>query len=147
MIEAKTIIPNQYWILRQHDRKIGNIEADRGGFAINVNGEKTRVDNLDALTSNIPIRFQSQISTPCHSTGKSVHGYPTSHVPHNPMFDVRYQLPLWARDPNSRSWMAAGWFKIKQHRSWKIVLCPKLIVLQRYDYRGPFCSKDEALKS
>ena len=37
MIVAKTVIPNQYWILRQGDTKVGNIEAGPDGFQIKIN--------------------------------------------------------------------------------------------------------------
>ena len=37
MIVEKPVIPNQYWILKQDDRKIGNIEAGPDGFQVRIN--------------------------------------------------------------------------------------------------------------
>ena len=81
----------------------------------------------------------------CAST--TVHGYATSSRPYNPVLDVKHQLPLYTTEPRSRSWSAAGWYLIKQHRNWIATFCPKLILLQRYNYRGPFKSKEEANES
>jgi len=51
---------------------------------------------------------------------------------------------LFTRNTKSKSWFAAGWYNIKQHRKWESVQHPKLIALQRYQYQGPFHTKDEA---
>ena len=144
MIEAKTVIPDQYWILREHDQKIGNIEAESGGYVINLNGAKTRVDNLKMLKQKIGIDFVKTPTIKPKPVGKEVHGYPTTAHPYNAIFDVKHQLPLWTQEPRSRSWLAAGWYRVRQHRDWCVVQCPKLILLERYEYQGPFFSKEEA---
>ena len=36
MIVAKTVITNQYWIMHQDDRKIGNIEAAGDGINVDI---------------------------------------------------------------------------------------------------------------
>jgi hypothetical protein len=33
---------------------------------------------------------------------------------------------------------------VKQHRSWKLLRNPKLIVLERYQYQGPFHTQETA---
>lgn len=144
MIEAKTIVPNQYWILREHDRKIGNIEAEPGGYAINLNGETVKVKSLDMLTGRVPITFQTVSAKSEPEPTNQVHGYPTTHPPYNSVFNVQHQLPLWTREQYSRSWVAAGWYRVQQHRDWQVMLCPKLILLQRYTHQGPFYTQEEA---
>jgi len=144
MIKAKPVIPDQYWILREHDEKIGNIEAESGGFVVSMKGAKIRVPTLTTVTEKLPITFDEPFAVSHGSNGNTVHGYPTTSVPHNAVFDVQHQLPLWTTEPNSRSWMAAGWYKVKQHRDWKIMMCPKLILLKRYPYQGPFESQEQA---
>jgi hypothetical protein len=73
-----------------------------------------------------------------------VHGFEVTGRVYNPVWDVKHRLPLFTRDTKSKSWYAAGWYMVKQHRAWKAVQHPKLITLQRYAYRGPFHSKEEA---
>lgn len=145
MIEAKPVVPDQYWILREHDRKIGNIEATDRGYQVSLNGRSVMIKNLDALTAQLPIAFQDipRVETVSEAVD-SVHGYATSAPAYNAIFDVKNQLPLWTREPRSRSWLAAGWYRVRQHRTWRIMHCPKLIVLERYQYQGPFHSAEEA---
>jgi hypothetical protein len=148
MIEAKPVIPDQYWILREHDRKIGNIEATDRGYQVNLNGRSVVIKNLDSLTATTPIDFKDILRSESRpETVNSVHGYATSSPAYNAIFDVQHQLPLWTHEPRSRSWLAAGWYRVRQHRNWRIVHCPKLILLERYQYQGPFHSAEEARRS
>lgn len=145
MIEAKPVVPDQFWILRQDDRKIGNIEAESGGYAVNLNGHTLRVQTLSMLSERLDIDFQDPytVHQPIQHD-HMVHGYPTSAKPHNAIFNVQYQLPLWTEEPNSRSWLAAGWYRLQQHRTWRVVFCPKLILLTRYPFEGPYHTQDQA---
>lgn len=144
MIKAKPVIPDQYWILRDQDHKIGNIEIDSGEYVVSINGHRSRYKNLSVLSDSIRIDFES--AQPRESTDPQfdVHGYPTMGPAYNSVFDVKHQLPLWTTEPRSRSWLAAGWYRVRQHRNWQIMQCPKLIILQRYNFEGPFHSREEA---
>lgn len=143
MIKAKTVVPNQFWILRKDDKKVGNIQADGQGYEININGKKAHIDDLSTLAKTAGIDFEIYVRSKPVSEF-SVHGFPTSSHPYNEVFDVRHQLPLWTQQEKSRSWLSAGWYRIQQHHDWKVVFCPKLILLERYEYQGPFRSIDEA---
>ena len=74
----------------------------------------------------------------------SVHGYSTGCRAYNGMWDVRHRLPLFTKTAKSKSWFAAGWYRVKQHRNWKVIHNPKLILLERYAYQGPFYTKERA---
>jgi hypothetical protein len=147
MIKAKPVIPDQYWILRDDRGKIGNIEADVTGYVVSVNGAKSHFDNLNKLCEQVPVEFQTLNTVSGYDDPCQVHGYPTIGPAHNAIFDVQRQLPLWTDSPRSRSWRAAGWYRVQQHRSWRLIHCPKLIILDRYTYRGPFHTKTEALST
>ena len=144
MIKAKQVVPDQYWILQEHDHKVGNIQAESGGYTMSLHGERTRFDSLNVLLKRFPLTFETFGSNSKNQDTNQVHGYPTTEFPHNAMFDVRYQLPLWTQTENSKSWFAAGWYRVQQHRDWSVVHCPKLILLQRYKYQGPFYTAEEA---
>lgn len=145
MIIAKPVIPDQYWILKDGDRKIGNIQAEPGGFAVKINDQIARYKNILTIKKKVAIDFEkiSQRSA-SNQVGNEIYGYPTTHRPHNAIYDVRHQVPLWTRDSRSKSWLAAGWYRVKQGRAWTVVQCPKLIMLERYQYQGPFRSQQEA---
>lgn len=145
MIIAKPVIPNQYWILRDENRKIGNIETTADGVQVKINNQVQTFKNIGVLKQRVKIAFEParKIKIP-NQVNHSVNGYHTTGQPHNAIFDVKHQVPLWTKEPRSKSWYAAGWYVVRQGRRWKIVECPKLIALERYDYRGPFHSKQEA---
>ena len=147
MIVAKPVIPNQFWILKENDRKIGNIEANAQGFSVRINDNVTNYKTLSMLKQRVPMSFENAIVRSKPRVENFVHGYPTSDRPYNPVLDVRQQLPLYTQEPRSRSWFAAGWYRIQQHRRWEVVLSPKLILLQRYRFEGPFKTQEEAESS
>jgi hypothetical protein len=143
MIVAKPVIDNQYWILKQDDEKIGNVQAVDGGFALTIRNKVAKFKTIRMLRRQANIEF----AEPEHVTPlpkDRVHGYPTGCRTHNGMWNVQLKLPLFTKTTKSKSWFAAGWYLIKQHRSWKVLQNPKLIVLERYAYQGPFYTEEQA---
>lgn len=145
MIVAKTVVPDRYWILREHDRKIGNIEADDRGFRLRIGDRVRTFETINTIQSQVPVEFdQPRLRHDPAGTDHTAHGYPTDGLAHNVVYDVRHQVPLWTREPRSRSWLAAGWYLLRQGRAWTVEFCPKLIMLERYEYQGPFPSESQA---
>lgn len=144
MIIAKPVVPDQYWILKKDDRKVGNIEAVPNGYAVKIDNSVTVFKTLRMLRQQVPMDFEKIEITKPNRLDHQVHGYHTTGRPYNAVFDIQHQLPLWTREPRSRSWYAAGWYRVKTHRTWDVVECPKLIMLERYAYQGPFRTEQEA---
>ena len=67
-----------------------------------------------------------------------VHNFPTSTNAYNPLFDVQNNLPLYSKSKKSKSLYCAGYYTIRFAKGWVKSFCPKLITLQRYEYKGPF---------
>ena len=147
MIVAKSVVPNQYWILKQDDRKVGNIEAGPDGFQVRLNDRVQQFKNLHTIEQQVHIDFEPVLAASKPAVINQVNGYHTTSFPYNAIYDVKHQVPLWTRDDRSKSWYTAGWYKIKKGRSWSVVECPKLITLERYTYQGPYHSQAEALAS
>lgn len=148
MIIAKPVIPNQYWILRQNDRKIGNIEASKDGYSVKIHNQIRQFKTISMVKQRAGIDFETVTPLPAHQEpNNQISGYPTLSMPFNAVFDVRLQAPLWTKDQRSKSWYAAGWFKVRAGRRWQTILCPKLITLQRYQYVGPFKTQEQADQS
>jgi hypothetical protein len=142
MIEAKPVIPNRYWILKQDNRKVGQIEADDSGVTVKIQNRVAGYKTIKMASREANIEF-TKLSSAKPVTNQ-VHGYEVSGRVYNPVWDVKHRLPLFTRDTKSKSWYAAGWYMVKQHRAWKAVQNPKLITLQRYQYQGPFHTQQQA---
>ena len=146
MIVAKPVVANQYWILKQDDQKIGNIQASPDGYLVKIQNQVSSYKTIPMVRKKANIEFEPAEKTSKPSTD-SVHGYPTGCRAHNAMWNVQLRLPLFTKTAKSKSWFAAGWYAVKQHRAWKAVHNPKLIVLERYQYQGPFHTKEQANES
>ena len=142
MIEAKPVIPNRYWILKQDNRKVGQIEADDSGVTVKIQNRVAGYKTIRMASREANIEF-TKLSSAKPVTNQ-VHGYEVTGRVYNPVWDVKHRLPLFTRDTKSKSWYAAGWYMVKQHRAWKAVQNPKLITLQRYQYQGPFHTQQQA---
>ena len=144
MITAKPVVDKQFWILKQDDQKIGNIQAmPNGNYEVKILDRINVYKTLPMLRKATGVEFEPVEKKTKPSTD-SVHGYTTGCKAHNGMWDVKHRLPLFTKTAKSKSWFAAGWYCVKQHRSWKVMHNPKLILLERYPYQGPYYTKDEA---
>jgi hypothetical protein len=145
MIVAKPVIDKQFWILQENDRKVGNIEACAGGYQVKINNQIAQFKTIKMAAQRANIEFEPavKLSKP-KATMDQVHGYPVSGRVYNPMWDVAQQLPVYTKTAKSKSWFAAGWYRVRRGRTWTTTLAPKLIVLQRYAYQGPYYSETEA---
>jgi hypothetical protein len=142
MIEAKPVIPDRYWILKQNNRKVGQIEADDSGVTVKIQNRVAGYKTIKMASREANIEFTKLPST--KPMANQVHGFEVTGRVYNPVWDVKHRLPLFTRDTKSKSWYAAGWYVVKQHRAWKAVQNPKLITLQRYQYQGPFHTQQQA---
>ena len=144
-IVAKPVIDKQFWILQKDNQKIGNIEACDGGYQVKINNQIAQFKTIRMAARQVNIEFEPAIKKiKTSTTVNHVHGYPATGRIYNPMWDVPQQLPVYTKTNKSKSWIAAGWYNVKKGRHWRTVQGPKLIVLQRYPYQGPFYSEHEA---
>jgi hypothetical protein len=142
---AKPVIDKQFWILQDGDQKVGNIEACAGGYQVKIQNQTAQFKTIRMAAQRINIHFESVKKLNDNIfTGNLVHGYPAAGRIHNPVWDIKMKLPVYTKTAKSKSWFAAGWYQVKKGRNWTVTQDPKLIVLQRYAYQGPFYSKEEA---
>lgn len=144
MILAKPIVENQWYILKKDNRKIGQLELkENGNCTIKILDSVVSYKTIKMAREAVNIQFEpAETATPMPSN--QVYGHDVEGAVFNPLWDVKHRLPLFTREEKSKSWFAAGWYRVKQHRKWKTVQHPKLITLERYAYQGPFNSKEEA---
>ena len=142
---AKPIIDKQFWILTNDDSKVGNIEATDGGYQIKINNQVVgEYKTIKMVERSIDVTFEPLLKTEKKKASNTVHGYPAKGRVYNPMWDVPKKLPVYTKTTASKSWHAAGWYTIKKGRNWAAMQDPKLILLQRYPFKGPFYTKEEA---
>ena len=142
---AKPVIDKQFWILQQDNKKVGNIEACDGGYQVKINNQVAQFKTIKMAARTVNIEFVPAIKqTKPKIAVDHVHGYPVAGRVYNPMWDVPQQLPVYTKTAKSKSWYAAGWYNVRRGRTWRTVQGPKLIVLQRYPYQGPYYSNTEA---
>jgi hypothetical protein len=135
MIKAKTVVTNKFWILQNQGRKVGELNLEQEGYRVKtVRGTQLFKDikSLDIEFDNINVQTVSKQSE------VDVEGYPAAGRVYNPVWDVQKKLPLYTKDPDSKSLFAAGWYNVTLKGKVKKMFCPKLIILERNEYEGPF---------
>jgi hypothetical protein len=141
---AKPVIDRKYWILQEDNRKVGNVEACDGGYQVKINNQTQQYKTIKMVEQRVHVQFEPGLKVVKSKPETNlVHGYPVAGRVCNPMWDVPKKLPVYTKTNKSKSWFAAGWYRVKKGRNWTAIQGPKLILLQRYPYSGPFYSKEE----
>jgi hypothetical protein len=142
---AKPVIDKQFWILQDGDQKVGNILACDDGYQVKIQNQTAQFKTIRMAVQRINIQFESFKKPTVNKTiSNLVHGYPAAGRIYNPMWDIKMKLPIYTKTTKSKSWFAAGWYRVKKGRAWTVSQDPKLIVLQRYQYQGPFYNQEQA---
>lgn len=143
MIKAKPVIANRYWILRHQDRKIGEVEQDDQGVTVKIRDQMHHFKTIPMMRKRTNIEFEPAIKP--SKAQKSLYGFDPGCRSFNHLWNVKFRVPLFTKTEKSKSWFAAGWYRIQQGKKIKVIHNPKLILLERYKFQGPFHSKEEAI--
>ncbi len=140
---AKPIRKNELWVVTDGSTKVGNVEANASGFQVKIGDQFSQFDSTRAIEKLANIEFQRPVKTA--RAIKPVYAiWPTTGKTFNNIFDVKRRIHVYTKEPSSKCYYAAGWFRMKLNESWQTVFCPKYIFIQRYDYQGPYMTQDEA---
>lgn len=140
---AKPVVKDQFWVVTDGEKKVGNVIASGTGFEVKVNGTNTVYKDQTDVKKKTKIEFQT-LKTDKSKTQLPFAHYPTTAKVHNSILDIKRKLHLYTKTPKSKCYHAAGWFVINQTGTNEVVFCPKYIFIQRYNYAGPFKSETEA---
>jgi hypothetical protein len=141
LIQAKPIIDNKFWIVENDGVRVATLRKNEENKFILSNEEGITIFNTK---KNLTEQFGNDffvakiIKEADNSNPKEVHGFASSTIPHNAMYDIQKKLPLFTKSKDSKSLYCAGYYTIRFEKGWVKSFCPKLITLQRYEYRGPF---------
>lgn len=140
---AKPIVKNQFWIVTDGNKKVGNIEANNAGYGVQVNGTFLQFNNTDEIKKKAHIRFEP-LKTNKTRASVPYPEYPTTARVYNSILDVKRGLHLFTKTKKSKCLHAAGYFVMDQNGVKSVIFCPKYIFIQRYPYEGPFKTESEA---
>jgi hypothetical protein len=145
-IHAKPIVDDKFWFIEQNGTKVATLhKQENNRFILTNQGGDRWFNQKEDLTNyfgenfflrNDKIKVIQPEVTECYD-------FSTRTLPHNAMYDVQRGLPLYTKSAQSKSYHCAGWYLVK-FKNWVVAYCPKLITVERYDYRGPFKSKASA---
>lgn len=140
-IHAKPIIADKFWIVEKDGEKFATLRKDEDNRFVLSNESGIKIfETKKSLTDQFGKDFfiAKILKEANNSLPNEVHGYSTSVQPHNSMFDIQRKLPLFTKSSDSKSLYCAGYYIIHFEKGWVKSFCPKLITLQRYEYKGPF---------
>lgn len=140
---AKPIVKDQFWVVTDGERKVGNVQANSAGYEVILNGNTLQFDNTKDIKKQTKISFQPMKSNKT-KVGMPYPEYPTTAKTFNNIFDLKRKLHIFTKTKKSKCFHVAGWFVIEQNGQKQVVFCPKYIFVQRYQYIGPFKTEPEA---
>ena len=140
-LKAKSVLKYKFWIVEEDDQRVGTLSWNDDRYMFSSTAETCFFDNTRQMkkkfgTEMIFVTNDTNITTV--DKDKIVHGYPTSVTPFNSMYDVKRKLPLFTKSDNSKSMYCAGYYVICFDKGWVKSFCPKLITVERYNFKGPF---------
>jgi hypothetical protein len=136
--KAKPIIKDKFWIVERDGNKVGTISVDDERFMFSDKNGVKYFDNKKQLEKKLGKTVFERNDDVEAEVEQIVHGYPTSATPYNAMFNVKQGLPLFTKSAKSSSLYCAGYYIIRFDKGWVKSFCPKLITLERYNFKGPF---------
>jgi hypothetical protein len=137
-MKAKTVVKNKFWIMEEAGERVGTLSLNDDRYMFS--SAKGKTEFFDS-TKQLKKQFGSLLWEAVEEVdvkNNEVHGYPTNVPPQNCMYDVKKKLPLFSKSEKSTSLYCAGYYIIRFEKGWVKSFCPKLITVERYDYKGPF---------
>lgn len=133
-------VSKEFWLLHKDNKKIGLVIRTPNGYSVKINGQNIKeYPSIKTLKASDLFEFPTP-PTPSIKVNQ-VHGYNTDKTPFNPVWNLQFKLPLFTYSEDSKSWYAAGYYTMVVDNKETVEFCPKLITLQRNNYKGPFKEK------
>jgi hypothetical protein len=143
---AKPVVKDQFWIVTDGEKKVGNVLANGSGYQVKLGDRKKEYSSTKVITNKENIEFE-KYKKPEKKETNPFQYYPTNGKVYNSILDVKRKIHLFTKSTKSKCYYAAGWYALKQGSEFVTVLCPKYIFVQRYESYGPFMTKDEAIEA
>lgn len=146
---AKPVVKNKFWVVQDtKGHQIATIQkltnSKKAVVLVNSKG-RTAYPSIKVLGDKHNIKIGRTIKEPAPIETGTVYGYPVDGDTFNVIFNVQQNLPLYTKLEASKSFFCAGYYIICFNGSWVKNYCPKLLTLDRNDYKGPFYTSDEMI--
>jgi hypothetical protein len=139
---AKPVVKNKFWVVEKSGEKIATIQATNNGIVYVHDEQREYFTTVTNLKQKYKIKFGSADKVK-RTISQMVHGYPVNSKAYNEVWDVQRRLPIYGKTPKSKSLFCAGYYLIKLNGIWTEQYCPKNITLSRYEFLGPYKTKEE----
>ena len=146
---AKVLVPNKIWIVEDGGIKVGTLNKEKKGFSFYRRGEKIDIPNKTEIKNKFGIAVTEEVekiikvTKPIIQEPYNVYEYACGSKPHNPVYNIKKKLPIYAKSNKSKSLYCAGYYVIQFRKGWVKSFCPKLITLERYSFKGPFKTEED----
>jgi hypothetical protein len=138
-LKAKPVLKDKFWIVEQDNQRVGTMSWNDDRYMFSSSIETCFFDNKREMKKKFGVDIiWSDADEQTLPNDFIVHGFPTSVQPYNTMYDVKRKLPLFTKSNKSKSSYCAGYYIIEFEKGWVKSFCPKLITVERYNYKGPF---------
>jgi hypothetical protein len=148
MLTAKNIVTDKFWIVEQNGNPVATIQTAHDGVVLVRDQQREKFPSISTLKQKYNIIFnysRPAIKISSTTDQQKIYGYPTSSPAYNILYDVKLQLPVYTQELDSKCYFCAGYYLIKMKTHWELEFNPKLIMLNRYEFLGPFVSESDAL--
>ena len=142
MKNAKEILKDKFWLVIDNGKNVGTISFDNDHYIVNSDGKYEVYKNKSNIKKKLGDLTWTQLKIQ-ETTQYDVHKFVCNSKPYNSMWDLKKKLPLFTKSEKSKSGYCAGYYIIKFNKGWVKSFCPKLITIERYDYKGPFKTEIE----
>ena len=147
-LKAKPVLKDKFWIIENNEERIGTMSWNDDRYMFSNSNGTCFFDNKRQMKKQFGSDIVWSDITPKNKSNEIeenyiVHGFPTSVSPFNTMYDVKRKLPLFTKSDKSKSAYCAGYYIIQFDKGWVKSFCPKLITIERYNFKGPFKSEIE----
>ena len=143
-LNAKSVVKDKFWIVERDGEKVGTVQAVSDGVVFVDTNSRRRFPSVSVLSRDVGIHFERPAKKTKSSPAGDVYGFPVD-VPraYNALYNVVHRVPVYTKEEKSKSMFCAGYYLVRYNDTWEEVFCPKLIVINRYPFRGPFYSEQE----
>jgi hypothetical protein len=142
MMKAKTILKDKFWIVESDGERVGTLSLTEDKYLFSSGASTQYFDSERALKNtfgkDVFTDTITQVIKDKEVPVKEVYNFPTSCSPYNSLYDVKNKLPLFTKSNKSKSLYCAGYYIIHFDKGWVKSFCPKLITIERYNFKGPF---------
>ena len=144
---AKPVVKDKFWIVEREGSKCATIQAidEDGGFTYVHDNQREYFPSIKLLSKKYNITFEKADKKKT-VVEDNIWGFPTAGKNFNALFDVQRYLPIYTKTKASKSYFGAGYYAVNLNDTWVTQFCPKLIMLNRYEYCGPFSTLEAVQK-